>query len=331
MPSTGSKVRAKHQPSTRRTTSPETTKPARLLPVAKRHLFKPATWVRNTPPPERRPLPKARALAVQSWRHLLANPKLFAGIAAVYGVLNIVLVWGFSAGAELVEYKTLISGFFDGGSGLVLSTLSSFVYLVTTTGGGTSPTAGLYQSLVLILTTLGLVWALRQTFAGNRPRVRDAFYSGMYPLVPFLLVLIVLGLQLLPMSFGATIYSIVVSNGVAVTIAEKLVFVVLFLGLSLWSLYMVTASMFALYMVTLPEMTPLVALRSANQLVYKRRMLIWRKLILLPVVVLVAAALVELPLILLFTPAAVWVFFVFNMAVVTYAHSYVYGLYRELL
>ena len=49
---------------------------------------------------------------------------------------------------------------------------------------------------------------------GPGPRVRDAYYRGMFPLVPFVLVLALIGLQLLPLVIGATLYNIAVTNGI---------------------------------------------------------------------------------------------------------------------
>ncbi len=122
-----------------------------------------------------------------------------------------------------------------------------------------------------------------------------------------------------------------VSNGIAKDVIEKLCFGVGSAALVLWSLRMITSSIFALYIVTLPDMTPLQALRSGRQLVYKRRLVIWRKLIMLPIALVVVAAIIELPLILFITPAAYWVFFIYSTIVIVFFHGYLYTLYRKLL
>lgn len=94
--------------------------------------------------------------------------------------------------------------------------------------------------------------------------MRDSYYKGMYPLVPFMLVLLVIGLQLIPLVFGNLIYSSVLQNGLAITVIEKVIWLFLFLMLALLSGYMMISSLFSLYIVTLPDMTPLRALRSAR-------------------------------------------------------------------
>lgn len=94
---------------------------------------------------------------------------------------------------------------------------------------------------------------------------------------------------------------------------------------------MITASVFALYIATLPDMTPLRAYRSARQLVYGRRLLIWRKFLFLPAALLVLAAVIEVPFILFITPLAVWTFFIVGVVALPVVHGYLYSLYREML
>ena len=94
---------------------------------------------------------------------------------------------------------------------------------------------------------------------------------------------------------------------------------------------MITASVFALYIVTLPDMSPFRALRSAKELVRGRRLMIWRKLILLPFVLFLGTTVVVLPFLLFLTPLTVWIFFILSTAWFAVIHSYLYTLYRELL
>jgi hypothetical protein len=263
----------------------------------------------------------------QLWRHRL----LFGGISLIYGLLNLLLVRGLASTSDVGSFKDLVSSVFHGALGQVETAVTSFLYLVSTSGGGGTPTSGTYQTVLLVVVSLAFIWALRQTAAGNRPRIRDSFYLGMYPLVPFLLVLLTIGVQLIPLAIGSFLYSTLVTNGIVIDGGEKLLAGVLCAIPVLWSLRMITASAFALYIVTLPEMTPMKALRSARELVYKRRLLLWRKFILLPVVLLVVAIIIEIPLIVWLTPLAEWAFFVYSMLALAFVHGYMYNLYREML
>ena len=162
-------------------------------------------------------------------------------------------------------------------------------------------------------------------------RVRDAFYLGMYPLVPFLLLFALASVQLVPLVVSGTLYSYVIAGHIAVHAWEIMLWVVLCLGLALWSLRMVTATVFALYIVTLPDMTPVLAWRSARQLVDRRRLYIWRKLLFLPVAMLVCAAVIEIPIILYLAPVAPWMLFALTTLALPVLHGYLYNLYREML
>jgi len=179
--------------------------------------------------------------------------------------------------------------------------------------------------------SLVIIWALRQVLAGHAIRARDAFYKGTYPLIQFILVLLVIGLQLVPMLLGSWLYGAIINNGIAYTSFEKLIWLIVLILSVLISLYLISSSIFALYIVTLPDMTPLKALRSAKKLVKNRRWLALRKVLFLPLAILLLGAVVMIPLILILTAMAEWIFFALSLVTLLVAHSYMYSLYRELL
>lgn len=269
-------------------------------------------------------LGRAFTLIQQHWR-------LFLGITLVYGVLTIVLVRGIGGGIDLGSLKSSLRGGLGGNYSDLATGAALFSYLLGSAGSSTTPAGGTYQTLLTILMSLVVIWALRQVLANKSIRVRDAFYRGVYPLIPFILVLLVIGLQLIPLGVGNWLYSTVVGNGIAITGLERLLWALIFFLLALLSLYMICSSLFALYIVTLPDMTPMKALRSARQLVRHRRFLVLRKILFLPLALLVLGGVLMIPLILFATAIAQWVFFGLTMAVLIVVHAYMYTLYRELL
>lgn len=270
-------------------------------------------------------------LFVGSIRLIFSHKKLFFGIVTAYLVLTLVFVKGLGISSDLSELKSSLQEVLSGGAGDLYTGAALFSYLVGSSGSASSDVAGAYQTILLIVVSLATIWALRQVHADKKVRIRDAFYKGMYPLVPFILVLLVIGLQLLPLLIANTVYGIVVSNGLAITFLEKAVWLMLYGLFALLSLYMVASSVFALYIVTLPDVTPMQALRSARQLVRYRRWTVMRKFIFLPVAVLFVGAVIMIPLIIYATPLAEWIFFALTMLALAVIHSYIYGLYRELL
>lgn len=274
-------------------------------------------------------LPSAFRLFADSLKILGKNWKMFLGIVLVYGVLMVLFVRGLGGGANLNELKSALES--SGNFGRLLTGTVLFAYLVGTSGNASSDVAGAYQLILTLMVSLALIWSLRQVYAGNRTRIRDGFYGGMYPLVPFILVLLVSALQLIPLAIGAFLFSTVQSGAIAATGIETLLWGVVFFLLAVVSLYMLASSLFALYIVCLPNMQPMMALRSAKQLVQGRRWTVLRKIIFLPFALLVLAALIMLPIVMLATPIAAWAFFAISMLGLPIIHSYMYGLYRAML
>lgn len=303
----------------------------RMLQTPAVYWYSPVTWRHRPPVPRYKPLPKARKLFWAVLKQLWAHRVLFGGIVLIYGMLNLILVRSLSGSNNLTSLKGSLDGIFHGVAGKLFGSTISFTYLLATSGSGNTTTSGVYQVLLVVTCSLAFIWALRQVIAKHKARIRDSFYLGMYPIVPFVLVFLLVCVQLLPLAIGGSVYTIILNNHIAVNLFEKALALLLFLLLGLWSLRMITASIFALYVVTLPEMTPMRAYRSARQLVYGRRLLIWRKLIFLPVVMLLLSAAIELPLIYFVTPLAQWVFFAISMLSLPVVHSYLYNLYREML
>lgn len=262
---------------------------------------------------------------------LARNWKTFLLVIVIYGVLNALLVQGFSAAGNLDKAKETLDQAFTGNWAQLGSGLTVFVYLLGASGNTASPTAGAYQLILVLVISLAVIWLLRQFYAGHKVRARDGFYQGMSSLVQFLLVLSVIVLQLIPMALGLLLFSAVNANHIAASALEAILWASFTFALVLFSLYMLSSSLFALYIVTLPGMTPLQALRAARQLVAYRRWSTLRKVLFLPLALVLIAALIVVPVILFATPLAAWVFFVLTMLLLPLTHSYMYSLYRSLL
>lgn len=276
-------------------------------------------------------LPSAYKILKTAISTIKSNSRLFLKLTLVYGLLTIIFVRGFGGQLQLGELKETLQDAFSGSYSSLLTGATLFSYLVGSAGGSATPEGSVYQPLLIILMSLVTIWTLRQVLAGNKLTVRDAFYKGTYPLVQFMLVLVVIALQLIPMAVGTWLYSVVITNGIAVNGAEKFIWALLAFVLSLLSFYMICSSVFALYIVSLPDMTPLRALRSARQLVLHRRWAVLRKVLFLPIVLLVVGAIIMIPILLFITPMAEWVFFLLSMFTLVIIHAYMYTLYRELL
>jgi hypothetical protein len=277
-----------------------------------------------------RHLPGSFTLLKGSFGVLKKRWKTVLGIVLIYGFLNAVLVQSFS-GNDLEQTKTVLDGSSDGSWGQITSALTLFIYLAASSGNLNSEVAGAYQLMLTVMTSLALIWTLRQIYADKATSVREAFYRGMHPLVPFVLVVLVGTLQLIPIVTGGFLFNLVTGNGIAGTGVENVLWGIVFFLLALLTLFMLSATIMAIYIVCLPEMTPMVALRSAADLVRYRRWEVMRKLLILPVFLLITSMLLILPLIYVSAPLAGFMFFVTSMVGLPVIHSYLYRVYRELL
>ncbi len=257
--------------------------------------------------------------------------RLFAGVLFVYVVLSLVFVKGFAQSSQLVDTKIQLQAAnqqsFDTGITLLTNLMASG-------SGASSQTAGAYQTVLIVIMSLVVIWVLRRTYGVDRTKkikLKTAFYNSTTPLIQFLLLLGLFSLQLLPLMVGASVFNAVSSNGLAVTIFEKLAWGGAFLILATWSFFMITVTSLALYIVTLPDVQPMQALRSAKQLVRFRRWTVMRKILFLPIFLFFLTCLVMLPFVIWLTIIAEWVFFVYGLSVVIIVHAYMYQLYRELL
>jgi hypothetical protein len=305
-------------------TSPKKSSPSnvRKLKPSKGKLFN-RIKIQNT-------IPTAGQIFKTSVTFLYLHKKIFGSISLIYLGLNMLLVRGFGLTTDLSLAKQAFEELVSGAGNSFSSSAAIFGFLVNSNSPGTE-VASVYQSIIIVIVSLALIWVLRQTHAREKVSLKDAFYKSSYPLVPFLLVLMFIGLQLIPLVLGSFLFSTTVGSGTAVGGAENTAWSAISFMLVLWSAYMVSASIFALYIVTLPDMTPLKALRSAKKLVQFRRWAIIRKLLFLPVILMVLMAIIMFPTIMFLTPIAEVIFIILATVSLPIVHSYIYSLYRELL
>ena len=315
-PSTTAK---KTQSSTRKT-------PRRLkAPVYKQGVF------RKRPIHPGPKLPSSWRILKKSLGVLYKNKRLFASLTAVYAVLTIALVRGLSNTTQLSATKQSLAS--NGEKGLAKG-FGLVGTLLGSSNAGAQATATTYQTILVVIMSLVVIWALRQVYEihhAKRIPVKLAFYKSTGQLIPFVLVSIVISLQFIPAIIGGTVYATVINNSLAVTGFEHILWALLFFILTAWSLYMITPSVIAMYIVTLPDAQPRQSLRAAKGLVKHRRWTVLRKVLYFPLMLTLFMAVILLPVALWLTQIAEWLFFIIALASVSLIHSYFYTLYRELL
>ena len=277
-------------------------------------------------------LPGSFKLTGLTLRLMGDNWRVLAGIMAVYLVLNSVFASGLSSlSLGVGDIKETLNDISGGSYGGLITALGTFIVLVSSSGSSSSQTASVLQSVLIVLVSLVVIWTLRHLVAGKKVALKQAYYRSTGQLVPFLLVIGALILRILPLALGTLLLQAVSSQGSAAGAPETVLVLLLFVGLAAWSVYMLCGAVFALYIVTLPDMEPRQALRSAKELAGFRRFKILRKFIFLPLAILFIIGAIIIPLIYLLPPLVAPVFYVLSASALLFAHAYLYNLYRSLL
>lgn len=263
---------------------------------------------------------------------LRSHWEIFGGIFLIYAFINTLLALTGLLGVDLAQTKADLGLTNGGQGGSQVGTGLALVESLISSGAGTATgTGGAYQSFLFIITSLAMIWALRQVSAGSVIRVRDALYNSSYPLVQVLFVLLMLTLNLLPAALGAFLLDSLLVSGIIIVGWQKVLLgTVIFLLIS-WTVYKIIASIIAIYIVTLPDMAPIKAIRSAKEIVRYRRGSVLLKLIFLPFVLFTISAIILVPLSLFIPAAATVIFFLLGMLALPVSHAYLYTLYRELI
>lgn len=275
-------------------------------------------------------LPGAFSILGQSLKQLHRHKRVFFWILLIYGLLYVLFVKGISANFQLGNLKQNLTDSFNGTLGAFSTGVALYGLLLGTAGSGASESASVYQTVLVVVVSLAVIWALRY---GDKTKItaKQSYYKGMQQLIPFLIVLFFIFLQALPALIVLSIFSVIQNSGAAVgSLQQGIAFAVLALGL-FWTFYMLSSSLFAMYIVTLPGTYPRAALKAAKKLVRFRRFQILRKVVFLPLALLLFSAIVLIPLIIFIAPAAEVLFMVFTIALLAVIHSYMYTLYRSLL
>ncbi|HEX8390200.1 MAG TPA: hypothetical protein VF597_02170 [Candidatus Saccharimonadales bacterium] len=218
---------------------------------------------------------------------------------------------------------------------------SIFVYLSVLGGILTSGLGEMQQmqsvALYLVL-ALTVVWLVRHRLAGDTVRARDGLYNSLAPLVALLVIAAVAIVQLLPAVLAITTLALVSQLGVLANVFVLIIAGLLTLLLCAVSLYWLSATVIAAVIVTIPGAYPMLALRSASDLLKGHRLAIIRHIIwLLVLSALILAAVLLLPVLLdsaagggLAAPL-VLLYQLANLCVVAIVVTYVFMLYRRII
>lgn len=274
-------------------------------------------------------VPSSVALLRTTAGILKRNWKQLGKLVLVYAVLHYIFVNGLSALDIQSIRESLSNSFGDAGQDVVSS-------LILTGGvvglsSGIDEVSGVYNSILIILNALALVWLLRHIWNGKRTSVKQAYYEGMMPAVPVVLVAAFGLLQLLPLLIGSFIAGTVFANNIAINMPEKILTIGVFLVGLVISIYFLTGTIMALFIATNPGVWPWQALKSARQLLKHRRMLVAQRLLFFAILALVFSFGILLACVAVSAQLAIVVAFILTVLALPIGVTYLYVLYRRLL
>lgn len=274
-------------------------------------------------------IPSVWQLFGQTYTFFIKNWKVFSWLAAIYAVLYLLLVRA-APQVDLREYESLFDELL-GGSSQTVKTLALGGLALASASTGASQVQLVYGLVLLVVFSLAYIWAIRHITAGKEFNLRDTLYRSQMPAVPYLLILLLMTIQLLPLALASFILTIVNTQGIAVYVWENLLFWLGWLLAAMLSGYWLANSLMASYAVTLPGMYPLSALRATKKVVRHRRWFLLRKILFLPAVLLILFGLVFLFLVAVAPGAVFWFYDLFLIIALPIIHIYYYQLYRSLV
>ncbi len=281
--------------------------------------------------PKLLPLPTSGELIKQSLSFLWQHKRIFISIFAVHLVVYFVVVRA-PIQPDVRNIQQGITSVVESSGTSINALQNSFVTVSAVLGSsGSTQQNGIVTAIVVFVFSLVYIWTLRQLHNNNKIKVRDAFYQGLATVIPTALVLFVVFLELFPFAFASFLYTLSRNTGIFVTGFEDLAFFFLTMFIGLLSFYWMTSGVIAAYMTTLPGIYPLYALSSARKLVHNQRLRVFRRILVLPILLGVVYLLVLL-LTIRFVPSRTFMIAeVTQLLFIPFVHTYMYKLYRSML
>ncbi|MCL5113274.1 MAG: hypothetical protein M1554_02210 [Patescibacteria group bacterium] len=315
------------------------------VPKAKKESFSSKSTPKLTNGQARKYLPKERRTKINKDRKLTPGYKILyfsskillkdwfvlLRIILIYIILYIILVLGLSLPQGVSSLSSNIPNIFHGTLGNLQKNINILGLLFSSSTSSTSSGYSGFSSILFILLSLVAIWSIRNIYNDKKFGAKDAYYNAVYPAVPFILILALIGIDFVPSALGLSLYSYLVLGGIAINTFEKSISILIVAFLVLVSFYFFGSSIFALMISTLEGVTPMKALRSARELVRGIRWKLILKLLFLFVGLFIGVALIMLVDLFILPVIAQYLLDILLIVALFVAYSYIYYLYRELI
>lgn len=278
--------------------------------------------------PEPRIVPSVRRLLKDTLLFIWQFKKIFIGIFLIHFAIYFLLVRT-PVTTDIGSVTDSVQSAFGenkGSAGETFTTLGSVIGI-----SSVSQTNTLASTVLFLFMSFVYIWAIRQLHAKQQIQVRDAYYQSLTPAVPSLLVLLIASIQLIPFVVASFVYATARAGGLFKSGFEDLSIFIITALIAVLCFYWLTSTIIAFYIVTLPGMYPLQALKAAKKLVQFRRLAIFKRVVVLPVILALTYT-VLLLLALKLLPSQVFIAAeVVQLVFLPFIHTYLYKLYRALI
>lgn len=271
-----------------------------------------------------KPLLSTRSLLRSTLVFFWKNKIQLSGVTAVYGFLYLLLVTGVNSAVSI--NKALDSSTVSGFSGSLSMAGSLFAQSLSGEEG-----SQFYQTFLPIIGSLAMIWSIREIHNKSEFKIKDAYYKGMYPLIPYFLINLTIILKLLPMIIASYVLALLQLTGLLVSPVEYFFAFSGWILLSMWSLYMLPPSLLALYSVTLPGIYPMRAINGAKAFSAKRRLRIISRYLLVMAIGMIIGFLILLAIIAIAPVLALYLSLIMGFIGLLLFHIFGFELYRSML
>jgi len=189
-----------------------------------------------------------------------------------------------------------------------------------------------YMLFATLIFSLSIIWILRHHWAQKPTNAKEALYKSPYALVPLIILTIFALIQLLPFSIGSALTDIAFTRGIVVGVLEKTAtFVLLVILPMVFTASQIIKTLMAMVIVTVPDMGPVAAYRSAKMLLKKRRLAVFRRLLGIGLIYFLLACVLLVILIATVPALTILGVIVINSVGLLFFVSFLYVLYRQML
>lgn len=242
--------------------------------------------------------------AVTTFQFVFKHWKTFFALIAVMVIAYVVLVGIMSEDLYLQFQDSIDATSAQLANGDIGNFAKAALLLLSTvTSGGLNTSMGeaqmVFMFFLFLVMWLVTIYLTRHFMAGGRPKMRDALYNALSPLISTLVVFVIIFIQAIPIMLMVIAYYAAVTTDFLNTPLYALAFFIFASIMIIISVYLLSSSIMGLIIVTTPGTYPLNALYSASDLMAGRRTKFIIRIVYMLIVVAFIYAVVMTPIIML--------------------------------